>query len=219
MSLRATDSLARVIFRWRRGLIALWVSAALHLVLLGFIRFHSAPVQRHSDPIVVQLEQLAPVETAVPILRSEVSALPQEVIPLPETQVSSGQPAPELAQEPVQSPLPHVDLPALVDPNYYDAFELDIPNLEPVGKIEPVDPELGSAHPHTGYIRLQLKLEADGRVNEATVVETNLPPDYEKVALDAFRNARFYPAKKNGRSVRAKFTVELSFRPPQPILR
>jgi periplasmic protein TonB len=219
VSLRATDTLAGVILRWRRGLIALWVSAALHFVVLGFIRFHSAPVQRHSDPIVVQLEPLAPVETAVPVLRSEVSALPQEVIPLPETQVSSGHPAPELAHEPVQSPLPHLDLPALVDPNYYDALELDTPNMEPVGKIEPVDPELGSAHPHTGFIRLQIKLEADGRVNEATVVETNLPPEYKKVALDAFRRARFYPARKNGRPVRAKFTIELTFRPPQSILR
>jgi TonB family protein len=62
-------------------------------------------------------------------------------------------------------------------------------------------------------------LEADGRVNEVTVLETNLPPEYEKVTLDAFRNARFYPGRRHGRPVRAKFKVEVTFRPRLRILR
>jgi outer membrane biosynthesis protein TonB len=46
------------------------------------------------------------------------------------------------------------------------------------------------------------------------VLETNLPPEYEKAAVEAFGKARFQPARRNGLPVRARFKVELTFRLP-----
>jgi periplasmic protein TonB len=210
----AINPLAVPAFPKRRVLIALWVSAAAHLTLLAFIRVSPSPAQAHSEPLRVWLEKPESVETPVPLLQSEVSSDALETVPLPQTQVSS-QPATSAPQpEPQQTATPHLDLPQLADPTYYDVLALDSPNLQPIGKIEPVDPEAGSSNPHTGYVRLQLKLESDGRVNEVAVLETNLPAEYEKVALNAFRGAKFYPARKNGRPVRAQFKVELTFKLP-----
>lgn len=178
---------------------------------MAFIRVSPVPAHHPREMLQVRLEKAAPAANPIPLLQSEVSSDTLETVPLPETQVSSAEATP--AEPPAG---PHLDLPQLADPTYYEAKSLDSPQLHAIGTIEPVDPEAGSASPHTGYVRVRLMLEADGRVNEASVLETNLPADYEKAALEAFRHARFYPARKNGRAVRAQFKVELRFKLPPP---
>jgi len=197
---------------WRRILIALWASAAAHVLLLSFIRVAPAPAHPQTPTLQVRLDMPAPAERSVPVLQSKVSADPMETMPLPQTRVSSEPVAPNPPPRDKEPVAPHIDLPQLADMTYYDVLELDSPQLQPMGNVEPVDPEAGSANPHTGYVRLQLKLEADGRVSDAVVLETDLPPAYEKAAINAFGKARFYPARRNGQPVRARFRVELTFK-------
>ena len=111
--------------------------------------------------------------------------------------------------------MPHLDLPQLADTTYYDALALDV-QPQAVSTVELADPEAGLPSPHVGHVRLQLKLEADGRVSETKVLESSLPPVYEALALDAFGKAKFSPGRRNGRAVRARIVIEVTFRPPEP---
>ncbi|MGA9991558.1 MAG: energy transducer TonB [Thiobacillaceae bacterium] len=116
--------------------------------------------------------------------------------------------------EPEPSVIPHLELPQLADTTYYDALALDV-QPQAIGTVELVDPEAGSPSPHVGHVRLQLKLEADGRVSEAKVLESSLPPVYEALALDEFGKAKFTPGRRNGRAVRARIVIVVNFKPPE----
>lgn len=214
MPTAVTNPLSAPAFPWRRILIALWASAAAHLLLLSFIRVTPAPAHSQAEALQVRLDMPVPAAISIPPLQSEVSSDPLETVPLPQTEVSSEPSAPILSPKAEEPVAPRIDLPQLADTTYYDVLALDSPQLQPIGNVEPIDPEAGSSNPHTGYVRLQLKLEADGRVSDAVVLETNLPPAYEKAAVEAFGKARFHPARRNGQPVRARFKVELTFKLP-----
>jgi protein TonB len=102
----------------------------------------------------------------------------------------------------------------LADTTYYDALALDV-QPRAVSTVDLVDPEAGSPNPHVGHVKLQLKLEADGRVTDIKVLESSLPSVYEALALDAFGKAKFAPGRRNGRAVRARVVIEVKFKPPQ----
>jgi protein TonB len=60
-------------------------------------------------------------------------------------------------------------------------------------------------------VRLQLKLEADGRVSDIEIVHADPPEVFDESVLKAFRNARFVPAQKNGHPVRALVLIEVVY--------
>ena len=60
-------------------------------------------------------------------------------------------------------------------------------------------------------MRLQLELEADGRIGGIEVVGATPPGVFEESALKAFHGARFAPAQKNGRPVRARVVIEVVY--------
>jgi protein TonB len=63
----------------------------------------------------------------------------------------------------------------------------------------------------SGKVRLQLELEADGRISDLDVVSGSPPGVFEASAIRAFREARFAPAQKNGRPVRARVLIEVLY--------
>ena len=63
----------------------------------------------------------------------------------------------------------------------------------------------------SGKVRLQLKLEADGRVSDIGIVSASPPGVFDESAIKAFREARFAPAQKNGRPVRSRVVIEVLY--------
>ena len=63
----------------------------------------------------------------------------------------------------------------------------------------------------SGKVRLQLKLEADGRIGDIEIVSATPPGVFDESAIRAFRDARFAPAQKNGRPVRALVVIEVVY--------
>jgi protein TonB len=63
----------------------------------------------------------------------------------------------------------------------------------------------------SGQVRVQLKLEADGRVSDLEVVSASPPGVFESSTLKALRTARFAPARKNGRPVRARMVITVEY--------
>lgn len=162
----------------------------------------------------VRLERMEPAEMPVPSPSPPVLSNPPKIPPRPETQVGVQTAAPPPVAEPERSKVPLLDLPQLADTTYYEALALDI-QPQVVSAIALTDPEPASPSPHVGYVRLQLKLEADGRVSEAKVLESNLPRAYEVLALEVFGDAKFSPGRKDGRAVRARIMIEVDFKPRQ----
>jgi protein TonB len=147
-----------------------------------------------------------PAKPAAPPPASPV-AEPRHDVPPPATGTASS------ATEAVPaSPAaaPAATLTSSVDLTYYSARDLDV-QPHALRVIRPEYPLAADRQKVSGTLRLQLKLEADGRVSDIEVVSATPPGVFEDSAIKAFRDARFAPAQKNGRPVRALVVIEVVY--------
>ena len=128
--------------------------------------------------------------------------VPQPAAPAPPAATS----APSGAPGPAQSSI----LTSAVDLTYYSARDLDV-QPRALREIRPEYPGAADRQKLSGKLRLQLKLEADGRVSDVDVVSATPPGVFEDSAIQAFRDARFAPAQKNGQPVRALVLIEVVY--------
>ncbi|OYW25863.1 MAG: energy transducer TonB, partial [Hydrogenophilales bacterium 12-63-5] len=162
------------------------------------------------EPDVAPIARLAPspAPEALP-----VAPPPPAVAPLP---AAAPLPAVPAAAEtaPVPSPaavqVPAAALTSSVDLTYYNARDLDV-QPHALRVIRPDYPAEADRQRVSGTLRLQLKLEADGHVSDIEVVSATPPGVFEDSAIKAFRDARFAPAQKNGRPVRALVVIEVVY--------
>jgi len=154
-----------------------------------------APAADAPDDSAQDAPRLAPSETAEALPVAEPAA------PAP----AASPPAPGAAE-----PLPGVTIASAVDLTYYSARDLDVPPRA-LREIVPDYPGAADRQRLSGKVRLQLKLEADGRVSDVDVVSAVPPGLFEDSALKAFRDARFAPAQKGGRPVRALVLIEVEY--------
>lgn len=118
-------------------------------------------------------------------------------------------PAPAGAAEP-RAPVAPLDVTSAVDLTYYSARELDV-QPRALREIVPDYPPNADRRRISGTVRLQIEIEADGRVRDVSVVSANPPGVFEDSARAAFRDARFAPAQRNGRPVRARVLIEVLY--------
>jgi protein TonB len=158
------------------------------------------------EPIAVEAELANPESAPV-----EVAPAPPAARPLPSPPAASVPPvvaAPATAAKESQRSL--VEIPTAVDLAYYSAREVDVlPRA--LRDIRPEYPGEADRRRLSGSVRLQLKLEADGRVSDVEVVESTPQGMFDESALAAFRQARFSPAQRNGRPVRARILIEVRY--------
>jgi protein TonB len=99
--------------------------------------------------------------------------------------------------------------------SYYSTRELDVrPGI--MTRVEPEYPEAAARRFLSGSVRLQLYIEADGRVSRVEILRADPPGYFEESAMRAFGAARFSPGMKDGRPVAAQMTLEVSFDAPPP---
>lgn len=172
----------------------------------------SPPVARKPD--VVPVARLAPSATPEALAVAKPVAPPAS--PGIEAPHDAPQPAAPAAPAAVSAPsvaptpAPATTLTSSVDLTYYSARDLDVqPHALQV--IRPEYPGAADRQKLSGKVRLQLKLEADGRVTDVDVVSATPPGMFEDSAIKAFRNARFAPAQKNGHPVRALVVIEVVY--------
>ncbi|MHB8983615.1 energy transducer TonB, partial [Thiobacillus sp.] len=118
-------------------------------------------------------------------------------------------PAPAGAAE-HRAPVAPVEVTSAVDLTYYSARELDV-QPRALREIVPDYPAAADRRGLSGQVRLLIELEADGRVRDVSVVSANPPGVFEESALTAFREARFAPAQRKGRPVRARVLIEVVY--------
>ena len=97
-----------------------------------------------------------------------------------------------------------------VDLTYYSARDVDV-HPRALRTITPDYPEDADPQRVSGTVRLQLKIEADGRVSDVEIVHADPPELFNESAIRAFRDARFAPAQRSGRPVRAQVLIEVVY--------
>ncbi len=154
-----------------------------------------------------------PGETALP---APAAKPVQPEPPSPPAPVAAPAPTPAPVPVPVpvppppEPPAPLATLTSSVDLNYYSARELDV-QPRALRRIQPDYPlEADRAHV-SGNVRLLLRLEADGRVSDVEVVSATPPDVFDDSARKAFAAARFSPALKSGKPVRARVLIEVEY--------
>ncbi len=183
----------------RRFLAMLWLSLALHALVIGLAQL-PPPVRVPSSPhFNVEIERSAPAPAAQPVPEHSPAARPaikpapalpaqQQVSPAPvrpsvvspppadiapaapgAAPLAPSVPAPAPAASGRELPGPVVNVPLLMDARYYSARELDIQPAA-LRKPEPVYPAAAEERRVAGRVLIRLHLEADGSISRTEVV-------------------------------------------------
>ncbi|MBU1225554.1 MAG: TonB family protein [Gammaproteobacteria bacterium] len=219
--------------RLQRPLAAAWISLGLHAAVIALVQVappgaadraesviearlvptHTAPPAADTPPVAPEdapqaVPQLAPSTTVEALPVAEPLAPPPARPAPPAAPSQPADPAPAAA--PPAAAAPAATITSSVDLTYYDARAVDV-HPRALREIVPDYPEDADRQRLSGKVRLQLKLEADGRVSDIEIVHADPPGVFDASALKAFRDAHFAPAQKNGRPVRARVLIEVVY--------
>lgn len=223
--------------RLQRPLAAVWVSLALHAAVIALVQVaplgatdqaesviearlaptHAASPAEETPPPVPEVKAPDVPQKAVPVLApSEAAeALPVAgpVVPPPAAPPQPAAPTPAVPQPAAAPPAvaaPAAAITSSVDLTYYSARDVDV-QPRALREIVPEYPSDADRQRLSGKVRLQLKLEADGRVSDVEIVHADPPELFNESAIRAFRDARFAPAQRSGRPVRAQVLIEVVY--------
>lgn len=201
----------------RRPLAAVWISFGLHAALIALVQVTSPGASGTGGSVIeARLEQaeFAPPAEPAPTAPLLAPSEAESALPAIETESSpAASPAvpKNLAGAPVEAPSPpRAAITSPVDLAYYSTREVDVPPRA-IRDIVPVYPEDADRDGLSGTVRLQLKLEADGRVSEVEVIGADPPGLFEASARAAFADARFTPAYRGGKPVRVQMLIEVAY--------
>lgn len=215
--------------RLRRPLAAVWISLGLHAAVIALLQVappaavgvgapaievrlvsqHEAPVpETLPEPVPTaepqQAAALAPSVTAEPLPVAEPAATPSA----PPAQPVAAAAQPAAAAPPAATPAAAIT--SAVDLTYYTARDLDV-QPRALREIVPDYPYDADRQRLSGQVKVQLKLEADGRISDLEIASATPPGVFDESALKALRTARFAPAQKNGRPVRARVVITIEY--------
>lgn len=214
---------------WHQRLIRmLLLSLFLHAAVVVLVQPRSYPASPYTD-VVIEARLLPdrsmappPPPSAVPSepppsSSPESTPTPQAVVPKTPTPVPEPRPAePAVVPTPpaarsapeVSAVLPSV--PVMVDNTWYEARQLDV-QPQAAEPINPIYPPEAIRHNQEGTVKLMLKIDEFGKVEEAEVLEADPAGVFDESVLGAFRQARFVPAQKDGRPVRSRIYIRVRF--------
>jgi protein TonB len=200
-----------------RFALALVTSLALHLALILGVQI-KAVQQSGSAPSVMEVRIERPAGEVSSVLLSagepavahvtKESETAEPVLDQKEVQPPAMPASP--AVEPANPLLPVLEVPLLEDPTWYPAKQVDV-HPTALYPIKPDYPDKGAEQGVEGNVVLLLLIDEAGTVKEATVMEANPEGVFEESALTAFNNARFAPAQKNGRAVKSRVLIRVSY--------
>ncbi|MBI2295273.1 MAG: energy transducer TonB [Betaproteobacteria bacterium] len=112
--------------------------------------------------------------------------------------------------QPAQDTATPPALPQVPDPTYYSARELDS-YPRPVAPLRLDYPSGAGRDGAPGRAQFSLYIDEHGVVNQVSVVETALPGNVEDELRAALAATRFIPARKDGRPVKSRILLSISF--------
>lgn len=210
------EALARL-----RLVVTLLASLALHIALVVGLQFGAVEQGSRAPASVIEarLAPAAPGEQPVLIkaIDKPVPSRVQDWQP-PPVDVASPQPTPApapaepyrpgMSKEAAGATTIDASLPA--DATYHVLSELD---MQPQVLGKPPYPARAEQEGKSGFVRVRVKLNEFGRVDEATILEVS-PQGYglEESMLNFLQSTNFKPAFRKGRAVRSQFTWVVEFK-------
>ena len=200
-----------------RFALALFVAIVLHLILVLGIQIKAAPQSGVRQPVMeVRIER--------PSIEVKGAALSASELAVAEVTNESEVVEPVLNQKAVPPPampdlptveqphplLPALEIPLLEDPTWYPAKQVDVPPVA-LHSVEPDYPVKGVEQGIEGSVLLLLLIDEAGVVKEASVVEAKPEDVFDASSIFAFRQARFKPAQKNGRAVKSRVLIRVTY--------
>lgn len=157
-----------------------------------------------------------PARIAVSALAAETETSPPPATPpAPEPKAARpeppAKPAP-LAPDEGSGDAAGISLPFVADPTYYPAGQLDV-FPSPLAPIKLDYPEQAARDNTGGRLLLLLLIDELGVVDDVAVVEAEPPGIFEEVARAVLRATRFSPARKDGRVVKSRVLIQVSYDP------
>lgn len=211
--------------------LALALSALLHAALLlgtrvGQVERPGVAPQR----LAVRLAQVEPAREPEKPAAAEAGLPPQTAEPEPAREPARPpQPVPDAPPlpadtrtdaAPVRPGMPEaaagsttLDLPLPPDPTYYPARQVD---EHPVllSDTKPVYPEEAARSNLPGEVIVLMLLNEHGRADEVSIIEAKPPGrGFEEAVIAWLRDARFKPAVRQGRVVKARVVYHVTFEP------
>jgi len=103
-------------------------------------------------------------------------------------------------------------LPQIPDPVYYPARQLDVyPALLQSIKLE--YPRHAAQSRVSGKVLVMLLIDEAGLVNDISITEAEPAGYFENAVHAAFADARFFPARKDGRTVKSRVLIRVKYDP------
>lgn len=198
-----------------------------------------APVEPHTEPVLEPVVSAAvpeqdtvkppvlPVPDTPPVPAVEPVSVEPPVKPLEAPKAES--PVPQVAQveldrtpvpvepradSPVSRAMPpdavSPSIPVLVDTHWYEARQLDA-QPRAVTAIRPDYPPEARRRGIEGMVKLRLRIDEYGVVQEAEVEAAEPPGLFDESALAAFRQGKFHAARRDNRPVRAQIYIRVRY--------
>jgi len=209
--------------RGERLILALVVSLAVHFAIVVGIQGKSRELGGTSPGVITaHLEPAASANASVAVPDEQPSQLETQAPPAEDSaareQASPSQPAD--APQPALKPEPRetsavLEVPVIRDPTYYAMRLLD-EYPQPLAPIEPRYPEQALHAKINGSVTLLLLIDENGMLQDISVVEAKPESIFNEAALEAFREMRFSPARKDGRVVRSRVLITVGFEASNP---
>lgn len=205
----------------QKAALALLISLAFHLAVIYGVNVQPARQDsvRHAV-IEARLGSVVPPQERIIALdpSQSANAVSDEIHPVvaeaPSAPQSAAETTPSVTQPlPIvgeQSALPALDIPLADDPTYYPAKQVDIHPIA-LHPITPQYPQIATVDNMEGEVTLLLLIDESGVVREISVADARPEGYFEESAINAFRNARFAPAKKNGRDVKSRALIRVQY--------
>jgi protein TonB len=199
----------------QRLVVAVAASFLLHVALmLGLPVNPTGGVPAVNSVITARLEpaaeeQPAPEATAEPAAAAGAQA-PSLPDPLGEPVTRKAEPERKAAPAAPSTPSAGLEIPLARDPTYYLVKELDV-IPRPLAIIQPQCPAGALSDRVNGGVELALLINEFGMVDDVSVINAQPAGYFEDVGMAAFRPARFAPAEKQGRPVKARVNIRVKF--------
>lgn len=198
---------------------ALTISTLAHFWLAAGLSVRSPPraaASHRVEPLTVRLDLRPEAEQAARVLeppeaeRRAPPESPRRAVSAPPDRLPRQPAAATRETDPAPADKPGGTLPDAPDPTYYAARELDTyPRpLEPLG-FDPA--ERAARESAGGRLRVQLLIDEHGTVREVSVLEADPAGYFEESARSVLSAARFFPGMKDGRPVKTRLIVSVSF--------
>lgn len=193
---------------------ALVVSFGIHAALLALPGLRPGPSRLPGTvPLQATLVAIPQGTNVLPAARQS-NVVPEAPAPA-QSPDAPREVAAESAEVAALDPSAEAGVPALRDPVHYEAKELDTyPQLR--DPLSPVYPQVALSQGIAGAVTVLVLIDETGKVTEASVVDAKPEGFFDDSARRALAQASFLPASREGRSVRSRILISVSYDPDKP---